>query len=146
MRGHTKVKVVAVLADVQRADGNRGALELHQAVGKPASQVVALGHDAHHHEVAGTTVVLQDRVSDPRERAPDLVTIHHRRFQPALGDAHANNLSNKAMRMYRPLRAWRKYAALGSASTSGAISSTLGRGCITIASFLMRASVEPSMR
>src|SRR2546430_8034080 len=90
VRRHAQVTVVAVLADVQRADGNRRALELHQAVGQPACEVVALGHDANHHQVAGATVALQDLVRDPGEGAPDLVTVHHRRFETSLGDAHAS--------------------------------------------------------
>src|SRR5437879_3159601 len=147
VRRHTQMKVVAMLADVQRADGNRRALELHKAVGEPAGEVVALGHDTHHDQVAGAAVPLQDLVGDPRQRSPDLLSVHHRRLEPSLlYCAHDNNLSSRAIRMNSPLRAWRKYAARGSASTSGAISTTLGSGCITIASFLMRASVEPSMR
>jgi hypothetical protein len=84
VRRHAQVKVVSVLADVQRADSNRRALELHQAVGEPACEVVALGHDAHDHQVAGAAVPLQDLVSDPRQRPPDLLTVHHRRLEPSL--------------------------------------------------------------
>jgi hypothetical protein len=44
-------------------------------------------------------------VRDTRERAPDLVCVHHRRLEPPLSDAHESSLSRSAMRMCRPFLA-----------------------------------------
>src|SRR6266849_7494336 len=100
VRGHAEVAVVAMLADVERAHRDRRPLELHQAVRQPAGEVVSLGHDANKHQVACAAIALQDLVRDPRQRAPDLLRVHHRGLEPSLlYRAHANNLSNSAIRM-----------------------------------------------
>ena len=77
--------------------------------------------------------------TDTLERSPSLhpsvrTTPPRPRPCPPL-PRHPYTLSNtlsSAMRMKRPLRAWRKYAARGSASTSVVISSRRGSGCMTI--------------
>ena len=48
-------------------------------------------------------------------------------------DIYGRIIESSAMRVGTPFLAWRKYAALGSASTSVAISPTRGRGCMMIA-------------
>src|SRR6266404_6427938 len=109
VRGHAQMAVVAVLADVERAYCHGRPLQIHQAVRKPAGEMIALGHDADQNQVAGATVPLEDLVRDARKRTPDLLGVHHRGLEPSLlYCAHASNLSRSAMRMYKPLRAWRQ--------------------------------------
>src|SRR6266851_572699 len=91
VRGHAEVPVVAVLADVERTHRDRRPFELHQAVRQPACEVVPLGHDADQNQVAGAAIALEDLVRDPRQRAADLIRIHHGGLQPSLLDrAHAS--------------------------------------------------------
>src|SRR5258706_1100669 len=98
--------IVALLADVEGADHDRRPFELHEAVGQTAREVVSLGHHADQHKVARAAVALEDLMRDARKRAPDLLGVHHRGFEPSLlYCAHASTLSRSAMRMYRPLRA-----------------------------------------
>src|SRR5207253_9396144 len=89
--------------------------------------------DADEHHALDAAIALHDLMGDARKRAADLVRVHDRGFEASFGDAHDRTLSRRAMRMCRPLRACRKYAARGSSSTSGAISSTRGSGCMRIA-------------
>src|SRR4029077_13604622 len=66
VRGHTQMAIVAMLADVERAHRDRRPLELHEALRQAAREVVSLGHDADHDQVAGATVALEDLVRDAR--------------------------------------------------------------------------------
>src|SRR5216683_5514387 len=101
-----QMPIVAVLADVEGAHGDRRPFELHQAVRQATREVVSFGHHADQHKVAGAAVALEDLVRDARKRAPDLLGVHHPGFEPPLlYCAHASSLSSSAMRMYRPLRA-----------------------------------------
>ena len=53
----------------------------------------------------------------------------------------------RAVRIHIPLRTWRQYIARGSASTSGAISSRRGSGCIRIApGFIADISRRPILK
>ena len=109
MGGDAEMAIISMLADVERAHCDRCALELHEAVREPACEMVALRHHAHHDQVARAAVAFEDLVRDARERAPDLVGVHHRGLQPALlYRAHPNNLSRSAMRIHSPFRACRK--------------------------------------
>src|SRR5260370_4026778 len=104
-----QMPIVAVLADVEGADDDRRAFELHEAVRQATREMVSFGHHADQHEVAGAAVALEDLVRDSRKRTPDLRGVHHCCFEPSLVYcAHASSLSRSAIRMYRPLRAWRK--------------------------------------
>src|SRR5262249_33493213 len=99
--------------------------------------------DADQHDAVDAPVALDDLVRDPGERAPDLVGVHDGGFE---GDTHVRRRSRRAMRTWRPLRAWRKYAALSSESTSGAISSTRVSGCMSTAYLRILASEPLSIR
>src|ERR1700682_4124216 len=138
--------VVAVLADVERADRYRLVLQLHELGRQPRGEVISFGQDADEHDALRAAVSLHDLVRDARQRTADLVGVHHGRLEPALRDAHESNRSRRAMRTGIPFRACRKYAARGSSSTSVAISSTRGSGCITIAYLRIWASELLSMR
>src|SRR5450756_452661 len=131
-----------MLRHVEAADRDGTAFQLGQDHGEASRQDISLADDADEHDVLGSPVSLHDLVRDARERPADLVGVHHGRLEAAFGDAHASNLSRRAMRTCNPLRACRKYAARGSASTAGSISSTRGSGCITIA-YLRMSSSEP---
>src|SRR5690348_17739819 len=146
MRRLAQVAVVAMATRVDGAGGDGMALELLQLRGEPPREVVAARKDADQHHLAGAVVALDDLVGDARQRSPDLLRVHHCCLDAALGDAHASTRSRRAIRMYMPLRAWRKYAARGSASTSGAISSTRGSGCMTIADWRSSDIARPSTR
>src|SRR3989442_39542 len=87
---------------------DRPTLQLHDLRRQTPRQVVAFGHDPDQDEVAGAVVALHDLVRDARERSADLVRVHNRRLEPPLGDAHERSRSRSAIRMYSPLRAWRK--------------------------------------
>src|SRR5258708_7837264 len=146
MRRFTQVAVVAVRGHVQPAHRDGALFELGQDRGEATREDVSLADDADQDDAVGTSISLHDLVRDARERAADLVGIHHGRLEPPLSDAHANSRSRSAMRTCSPLRACRKYAARGSASTSGAISSTRGSGCITIAYLRISSSDLLSIR
>ena len=90
---------------VKASERHGGFLELGEGGGQPSRQDVALAHDADQHDVLDAAIALHDLVRDAGERAADLVRIHHRRLQPAFGDAHESSLSRSAMRTWRPLRA-----------------------------------------
>src|SRR5665213_4012167 len=111
--------VVTVIARVEHTDGHWRALQPRQLGRQTASQVISLGQDADEDEAVDAAVALGDLVRDARERAANLVGIHHRGFEPAFGDAHERRRSRSAMRTCRPLRAWRQYATRGSSATSG---------------------------
>src|SRR4029077_1848446 len=121
-------------------------LELAQDRRQALREHVALADDAYDHEVADAPVALHNFVRDPVKRAADLIPVHHRRLEATFGDAHVSMRSRSAMRTWRPLRAWRKYADLGSSSTSGEISSTRGSGCMRIAYLRIRSIAVLSMR
>src|SRR6266851_7313893 len=108
MRGLAQMAVVAVLAGVDRANRNGVPLQLLELRGEPARQMIASRIHAHQHHLAGAVVALDDLVRDSRQRAADLLCIHDRGLETALGDAHDSTLSSSAMRMYIPLRACRK--------------------------------------
>ena len=59
-------------------------------------------------DILRAVVALDDLVGDARERAADLVLVHHDGLDLVLRDAHEMSQSRSAMRMKRPLRAWRK--------------------------------------
>src|SRR5712691_11186800 len=105
-----------MLAGVQHADRDRRAFEAGKLGGEPARKVIPLREDPDEDQVIDSPVALRDLVGDSRQRSPDLVRVHHRRFEPPLGDAHARMRSRRAIRTWRPLWAWRKYAARGSES------------------------------
>src|ERR1700682_2694694 len=146
MRRFAEVAVVAVSGHVQASGRHDTALQLGQDHSESPRQDVSLADDADEHDIVRAAIPLHDLVRDARQRAADLFGVHHRCFEPSLRDAHERSRSSRAMRTGRPLRAWRKYAARGSSSTSGAISSTRGSGCITMAYLRIRASELLSMR
>jgi hypothetical protein len=57
----------------------------------------------------------------------------------------SNSIVNNAIRTYRPFMAWRKYMALGSASTDLSNSTVRGNGCRMSASDFMRCTTVESM-
>src|SRR5438094_966947 len=128
-----EVQIVAVQRHVEPAEKDRTLLERGQDLGEALRKNVALADDADEHHALDAAIALHDLMGDARKRAADLVRVHDRGFEASFGDAHDRSLSRRAMRMCRPLRACRKYAARGSSSTSGAISSTRGSGCMRIA-------------
>src|SRR3989440_1961079 len=144
--GRPKVKVVAMQRHVETAERDVALFHPRQDGGQALGQDVAFAHDADDHDVIDTSVALDDLVRDAMQRPADLVGVHHRCLQAAFGDAHDSNLSRSAIRICRPFRACRKYAARGSASTSGAISSTRGNGCMSTAYLRIRSSEPLSIR
>ena len=108
VRRLTEVAVVAMPARVQRTHRDRRAFQARQLRREPASKVVALGEHADQDEIIDTAVALRDLMSDSRKGSSDLVRVHHHGFQAPVGDAHPRTLSRRAIRMWRPLWAWRK--------------------------------------
>ncbi len=106
--GRPEVKVVAMLRDVEAAERYSRLLELAENHRQASRQDIALADDADDHHIVDAPIALHDLVRDPMQRAPDLVGVHHGCFEATLGDAHERRRSKSAMRMCRPLRAWRK--------------------------------------
>src|SRR6266568_1092652 len=121
-----EVEVVAMLRDIEAAEGNSSLLELAENHGQALREDVAFADDADDHHILDAAIALHDLVRDPMQRATDLVGVHHGRFEAPLPrlrgsrpiakrsarlgsrDAHERRRSKSAMRMCRPLRAWRK--------------------------------------
>ncbi len=108
MRRLPEMAVIAVLADVDRTDRDRRALQLHQLGREADREVIAFGRNPDKYEVLRSPVALHDLVGDARKRPADLLGVHDRRFETTLGNAHASSRSRSAMRTCSPLRAWRK--------------------------------------
>ena len=68
--------VVAVERDVQDPDRHLRPLDPTDLIRQPARQIVATVGDADQHHVCRALVSLQDLVSDPGERPPDVVGLH----------------------------------------------------------------------
>src|ERR1700737_2742520 len=100
--------IIAMLADVDRTNCDRPALQLHQLGGEANREVISLGWNPDQHEVLRAPVPLHDLVGDARQRPADLLGVHDCGLQAALGHTHAKSRSRSAMRTCRPLRAWRK--------------------------------------
>ena len=86
MRRLAQVAVVAVLARVERADGDRRCLRAPASLAaRRRARWSPLREDADQHEVVGAAVALHDLVRDARERPPDLVGVHDRRLEAGPG-------------------------------------------------------------
>src|ERR1700687_4350379 len=81
--------IIAMLADVDRTNCDRTALQLHQLGRETNREMISLGWNPDEDEVLRAPVPLHDLVRDARQRPADLLGVHHRRFEAALGDAHA---------------------------------------------------------
>ena len=81
--GRAQPQVVAVHRDVERADGDRAALDGGDALGQPAGQRHATGRDAQQDEVVGALVALEDLVGDAGQRPVDVGGLEHRRGRAA---------------------------------------------------------------
>ena len=80
--------------------------------GDGPGQQIAFRVDPDKDHVLNTAVALHDLVRDPAQRAADLVTVHDGPLHPLRGrhpaGGHERSMSSRAIRICRPLRAWRK--------------------------------------
>src|SRR5207302_4906091 len=96
------------------ADRDVGALQLGELLGKPPGQRVAGGDHADHDQPPGPVVALDDLVGDAGERAAHGVRVHDVRLDSparrlaASRQVHESSMSSSAIRIWTPLRAWRK--------------------------------------
>ena|SRR5205807_8958772 len=97
-----------MLCDVEAAKGHSRLLELAENHGQTLGEDVAFADNADDHNIFDAAIALHDLVRDPMQRAADLVGVHHGCLEATLSDAHERRRSSKAMRICRPLRAWRK--------------------------------------
>ena len=106
--GRPQVAVVAMQRDVEPAERDGALLELGENRRQALREHVAFADDADQHDVFDPAVPLYDLVGDARQRAPDLVGVHHGGLEATLSDAHERSRSRRAMRMWSPFRACRK--------------------------------------
>ena len=69
-------KIIAIEADVERAERYVGALDLLDLTRKAMCEQIASGEDSHQSDVRGTMVGLENLVRDARERSLNFVCVH----------------------------------------------------------------------
>ena len=74
--GKMRREIVAIEADVKRAERNVGAFDLLDLARKTMSEQVASGEDSHQGDVRGAVVGLENLVRDARERSLNFVCVH----------------------------------------------------------------------
>src|SRR5579859_989772 len=78
----SQVEVVAMARDVELPERNIATFECCQHCREPSGQDVALADDPDQHHVLGASIALDDLVRHARQRASDLVGVHHCCFEP----------------------------------------------------------------
>ena len=71
--GKMRREIIAIEADVERAERYVGAFDLLDLTRKAMSEQIASGEDSHQGDVRGTMVGLENLVRDARERSLDFV-------------------------------------------------------------------------
>src|SRR5205823_10701390 len=100
-----QVEVVAMGGDVDAAEGDRGILELAEHTRQAPGEHIALAHDSDQDHVLGAAVALHDLVRDARQRAPNLVGVHHR----GRSEEHTSELQSLAYLVCRLLLEKKNY-------------------------------------
>ena len=74
--GKMRREIIAIEADVERAERDFRALDLLDLTRKAMSEQIASGEDSHQGDIRCTMVGLENLVRDARERSLNFVCVH----------------------------------------------------------------------